>query len=60
MDGIPNIENPFILELNSLTDTIMRYIMTVNRGTGYYASNGLDTKGNAGMWEMAVDRIITV
>lgn len=34
MDGIPNVENPSILELNSLANITMRYIMTVNSGTG--------------------------
>lgn len=47
MVGIHNIENPSILEWNSLADTIMGYIMTVNSSTGYYPSNSLDVKGNA-------------
>lgn len=41
MDVIPNIKNPSILELNSLTDPIVRYIMTVNNGAGYYPCNSL-------------------
>jgi len=47
VDGIPSIENPSILELNSLTDTIMRYIMAVNSSTSYCPSNSLDIRGNA-------------
>lgn len=58
MDGIPNIENPLILEFNSLANIIMRYIMSVNSGMG--SSNSLSVKGNADVLEMSAGGIRAV
>lgn len=60
MDRIPNIENPSILELNSLANVIMRYIMAVNSGRGECSSNSLAIKGNADVVEMSAGGIRAV
>lgn len=55
MDRIPNIENPSILELDSLAGILMRYIMAVNSGTDCCSSNSLSVKGNADVLEMSAE-----